>query len=743
VVGAILAASLLGPPGRVGAEDDSGAILPDYEELCSLEDIEVAGAAGELLAAVYVQSAAKRVETVQESAVIVTVLTRAQIQARGYLALTDLLDDLPGFEGYRPYVGGAGLEIETLARGHQRTILVLWNGTPLADPISWDNLTDQLPLSLVDRVEIVSGPGGVLWGANAFLGIVSVTTLRASTMPDRVTAEIHAGGGSGRQSTYRATASFADRLWHDRLEAFVHLAYDTSLGSEIGFPYDVVSVPFSPPDNDSAFVMRPLSGLTRNARDHFLSLAVALDVGPARFDLLVPLVYHERFEIAINGKRTDQYLSAGGTIEPGLSSSRRRGALLASVTVERPLGTQGGLVGRAYYTAFQADDALVAFAPGELGEEPVVNNLFPADTSPLFADASGRLGLATDAWRSSLRHHLLGGAEAYLEYARELRSEVVGAFTEPPFPVRNAGRRLVLAAFVNDQMWLAPTVRASAGLRAQIAPGAYAPLVLGSASFLWNPWRKLYAKLNIAQGFRPPPFAETLVNDDPATNPLPHVGGNPDLTAERSLAVEGEVSAIVLRGTGGFRHVAVRGGYQLTRLDDLIGPKDNLAVNRAQRFLHSAEARADFALAGGHEFVLAGGFFFGRDRDDGPLRHVANLKLHAGGTFRLTARVLGSVRATLYGRREDLNRLPIAGTAEVLTAPASSVVIDRLPPAAVVSAGLLARDLGSQRLELGLHVQNALDGHALLPDPTYDKRVRPLPFLAPGISAFLTLSGRL
>jgi iron complex outermembrane receptor protein len=111
-----------------------------------------------------VLSAAKRVQTVQDSSSIVTVVTRNQIQVRGYRTFSDLLDDIPGFEGYRP-----GFYFDTpqaFARGQARTILMLWNGVPLNSPENNQRaLGPYLPLGAVDRVEVVSGPGGVLWGA--------------------------------------------------------------------------------------------------------------------------------------------------------------------------------------------------------------------------------------------------------------------------------------------------------------------------------------------------------------------------------------------------------------------------------------------------------------------------------------------------------------------------------------------------------------------------------------------------
>ena len=58
-----------------------------------------------------------------------------------------------------------------------RRALLLRDGVSLFDPwvnIAW--LSRTQPLETIKRIEVVTGPGGVLWGANSFLGIVNVIT---------------------------------------------------------------------------------------------------------------------------------------------------------------------------------------------------------------------------------------------------------------------------------------------------------------------------------------------------------------------------------------------------------------------------------------------------------------------------------------------------------------------------------------------------------------------------------------
>ncbi|MEO6005080.1 MAG: TonB-dependent receptor [Opitutus sp.] len=78
-------------------------------------------------------------------------------------------------------------------------LLVLMDGrsvyTPLFSGVFW-NSQDYL-LADLDRIEVISGPGGTLWGANAVNGVINITTKNAR---DTVGTYVEAGGGNELQS---------------------------------------------------------------------------------------------------------------------------------------------------------------------------------------------------------------------------------------------------------------------------------------------------------------------------------------------------------------------------------------------------------------------------------------------------------------------------------------------------------------------------------------------------------------
>jgi outer membrane receptor protein involved in Fe transport len=695
-----------------------------------------------------VLSVGKRLESVQESASIVTVVTREQIVARGYRTVSDILNDLPGFEAYRP------MQLqhtdEAMVRGNARTLLVLWNGVPLNSP--QDNrrpLGYDLPLSVVDRVEILSGPGGVLWGASAFLGIVNITTLRVGTRDSRAELSAGVGGGRGAQAAGYASASVAQALFAGQARLFANVTLYTSRDAALRPAYDALVTPFGPPDTDATFTFRSSLGDTTNARDLYLPLTLAVDVGPVRLDLFYPLVSRQFREFNTFAIRTDYAVDSSGVRTKGGASSRLdERVALVNLQVSGTLGARTHVVGRVYATGFEnVWPRDVAFGLGETTQEALITRYAYEGDVDALVDGAYRLGTAVDATQRRGAHHVISGAEVYLEGMHEIhRRLTAGLVLGGQQHFVREGNRLILSAFAQDKLALGQRLQLAVGLRGQYVPSAYDPLLLGSVAVLYSPLPKLYLKLNVAQGFRPPPLVYVLANDDPTTNPLPHRQANPDLRAERSVAVEADLSAIVLKKQRRVEYVALRLGYQLTRIDDLVVLADSFSVNAGRREMHSVEARAEAMLEGHHRVTFAYGSLRGYDAATGPLRHVANHKLHVGLEARPWRRVSAMIAATSFGPEEDLNRLPVTAptsATERVVAPPSSVVVDRIPPVFHARAGVRLEEAFGLPVDAAVFVQNLFDVGTFVPDQDFDKREAPIPLPAAGRSVTVTLTGRL
>jgi outer membrane receptor protein involved in Fe transport len=139
-----------------------------------------------------VLGAAKAVTTIQEAPAILTVISRDEIQRRGFRTLAEALSYVPGWQD-APAIYHSSYTMMT--RGQLQSQLLLRDGINMSDPlISLWSVGPQVPLEMIKRVEVVTGPGGVLWGANSFLGVVSLLTRDGSDVNG---FEAGAGYGGG------------------------------------------------------------------------------------------------------------------------------------------------------------------------------------------------------------------------------------------------------------------------------------------------------------------------------------------------------------------------------------------------------------------------------------------------------------------------------------------------------------------------------------------------------------------
>jgi outer membrane receptor protein involved in Fe transport len=125
-----------------------------------------------------VVSASRSPERLSEAPATVIVLTREDLATRGYRDLSEIYDDLPGMDLSRAF---GDTYFRNQWRGLRKTIsvpyLLLFDGQPLNHLyFNQDEIIATLPMSGVERVEVVYGPSTVIYGANAFVGVVNIVT---------------------------------------------------------------------------------------------------------------------------------------------------------------------------------------------------------------------------------------------------------------------------------------------------------------------------------------------------------------------------------------------------------------------------------------------------------------------------------------------------------------------------------------------------------------------------------------
>jgi outer membrane receptor protein involved in Fe transport len=145
------------------------------------------------------------------SAASATVLSAAELANSAAGALDDVLRATPGFTLFRrsssrtanPTTQGVTLR-GVSGSGASRT-LVLADGVPLNDPFGSWVYWNRIPLAAIDRVEVVRGGAGDLYGADALGGVIQLLTF-SPTRP-RLRASVEGGSHStGRASLFGGTS---------------------------------------------------------------------------------------------------------------------------------------------------------------------------------------------------------------------------------------------------------------------------------------------------------------------------------------------------------------------------------------------------------------------------------------------------------------------------------------------------------------------------------------------------------
>jgi iron complex outermembrane recepter protein len=170
----------------------------------------------EELANVQITSVSKSPEPLRRAPANVYVITHEDILRSGATSLVEVLRLAPNLQvtqltasSYQLGSGGFG--------GHQASqnfankLLILIDGRSVYSPLYSGVYADTIDLMLedVDRIEVISGPGGTLWGANAMNGVVNIIT-----RPSYLTEGMLVSAGAGNQEQI-ASARYGDTLGED------------------------------------------------------------------------------------------------------------------------------------------------------------------------------------------------------------------------------------------------------------------------------------------------------------------------------------------------------------------------------------------------------------------------------------------------------------------------------------------------------------------------------------------------
>lgn len=190
----------------------------------------------EELMGVEIYSASRRLEPSQTAPDAIYVLTGNEIRRSRATSIPDALRLIPGVQVGRVDANKWAVSIRGFNSREANKLLVLMDGRSIYDPlfsgVLWES--QDAMLEDIDRIEVVRGPGGTLWGANAFNGVISIITKRAS---DTQGALLSASAGD--EDKYTAAARFGWQTGENQFARVYVKALERDTGySERAPPHD-------------------------------------------------------------------------------------------------------------------------------------------------------------------------------------------------------------------------------------------------------------------------------------------------------------------------------------------------------------------------------------------------------------------------------------------------------------------------------------------------------------------------
>lgn len=200
-----LGASLLAGSARVMAASSAELIEMDFEDLVNLD--------------VQIESAGKSAKRALDLAYAGYVITASEIRSSGVQTIPDALRLAPGVDIGQISAAEWSIGIRGAAGRYSRYVLVMVDGriayNNAFSGVNWDEL--NINLEQIARIEVIRGPNGSSWGANAVNGIIHIITERPTTEQKQVVSAV--AGGQGHRSVAGIWSSDLGEQWRIGLAA--------------------------------------------------------------------------------------------------------------------------------------------------------------------------------------------------------------------------------------------------------------------------------------------------------------------------------------------------------------------------------------------------------------------------------------------------------------------------------------------------------------------------------------------
>ncbi len=448
-----------------------------------------------------------REQSIQAAPAVATVITAKEIKDTGARNIADILSQVPGF-----HIGISPVNLSPIYVGRGFTslfnqgVLFLVDGQPR-------ELLGEIPLDMIDRVEVIRGPGSSLYGADAFLGVVDIITKKEA---------------SGEQSVSLSAGTFDTQD--------VRLLLNTTLAN-----WNVVGgFEYFETDGHEPYIAQDLQSLVDQALGTMSSFAPGdANSGKKNYSLMVNMSNDTtNARIRLYDSDNEMGIGAGASLDPfGMVNLKG-----TDITLTQHIEVLNGLTANATldYSQIEIESSDIHyFPPGAffIFENGVINN----------SDSRQQIARGTlDFMYSAINNHYLYLGVGYennqfsmLDESRNYNVtddglEPLGSMQDTQdnslLGDKNLERHLAFV-YVQDDWRVLPDWTLTYGARLD-RYDEFGTTINPRAVLVWAARYNLTLKLLYGTGFREPTYLETN------SRQIPALRGNADLSPEEITEFE-------------------------------------------------------------------------------------------------------------------------------------------------------------------------------------------------------------
>lgn len=456
---------------------------------------------------------------------IASVITAHEIEAMGAQDLDTVLEMVPGLHvSHGGFIYASRYFMRGIVSTYNPHTLVLVNGIPQTSLFTGDRgerlvAMTGLPVQMIERVEIIRGPGSAVYGADAFAGVINIITKRPEDMQGGQATLAY-----GSFNTPKASLQQAGSI--GQVRALVSLSYASSDGDD-----PVINADY------------------QSSLDALVGTTASYAPGPANlawknFDARTDLVWND-FRLRMSHRRSEGETAQGinESLDPGARFPHHRSNV--DLTWNAPDIRQNWDVESQIsylYSDFRNPTSIRQFPPGAFGQ-------FPEGVlqTPELSEENARIHL-TALYKGWEEHQVrIGGGYYWGDIFKTTDAVNYVLLPGNPVPQPRPGglqdvsdspeaflpenQRTNSHVFVQDEWQMATDWTLTAGLRHDHYSdfgGATNPRL----AVVWSTSPTLTTKLLYGEAFRAPAFFELYATNNPVAL------GNPDLEPEKIESLE-------------------------------------------------------------------------------------------------------------------------------------------------------------------------------------------------------------